>query len=393
MCFGNKLKGDDDPAARMNNDDYLNPRPVDSKPAKHASASMPQNDSYAPPAGPPSHQYQSPEIYSSPSGPPPSHNNNNQQSDTYAPPSGPPPSHDYYAPPPGPPPAQEPYHDWQTAVPDTSLLPPPPVIGNFRSNANNATEEEADQGEEWCASNPMYGPISLSPQSQHALESGEIGVVIPRTYKGELMRLRPGVWKGKTKRDCPDCCIMSTVPLYSVYTYSPLQTNRTKTIYYEVRIPKTNPSEVTLALGFTAPPYPTFRCPGWHRGSLAVHGDDGNRYVNDRWGGKDFMQPFQPGQTIGIGMTFTRTDLNAPPPYNDGRPERISPQTPIDVEVFITNNGRKIGYWYLHEEGDAEQDLPVTGLEGFNDLMASVGAFKDVEFEIVFNEGEWMYRP
>jgi hypothetical protein len=46
----------------------------------------------------------------------------------------------------------------------------------------------------------------------------------------------------------------------------------------------------------------------------------------------------------------------------------------------------------LHEEGDAE-DLPVTGLEEFNDLYAAVGTFENVEFEIVFNRGEWMYQP
>ena len=38
------------------------------------------------------------------------------------------------------------------------------------------------------------------------------------------------------------------------------------------------------ALGFVAPPYPPFRLPGWQRGSLAVHSDDGRRYVaNENW--------------------------------------------------------------------------------------------------------------
>jgi hypothetical protein len=199
------------------------------------------------------------------------------------------------------------------------------------------------------------------------------------------------VWAGKTRRGSPDSCIMSTVPLYSVIAHSPLRTGRQKTCYYEVRISKRNRSEVSLGLGFGASPYPTFRLPGWHRGCLAVHGDDGSKYINDRWGGKDFTSPFKPGETIGIGMRFTERDLESPPAY-DGAP-KTEARTPLDVEVFLTRDGRVDGSWNLHEEGDAVEDLPVDGLEGYNDLFAVVGTFDVVEFEILFAEGEWMYRP
>jgi hypothetical protein len=35
-----------------------------------------------------------------------------------------------------------------------------------------------------------------------------------------------------------------------------------------------------------------------------VHGDDGRRFVNDTWGGKDFTTKFVEGETVGIGMEF-----------------------------------------------------------------------------------------
>ena len=331
---------------------------------------MPQQDSYSPPSGyPPSHQEQ----------------------ETYYPPSGPP-THSEYAPPPGPPPSQAPYHDWQTAVPDTSLLPPPPSLGNQHSATNNATEEQARQGTAWCEQNPLTAPLQLPQEALAAIERGEIGVIKPRNYHGHLEHSRPGVWAGKTKASSPDTCITSTIPLYSVNAHSPLNTGTIKTIYYEVRIAKRNRGEVSLAMGFAARPYPTFRLPGWHRGCLAVHGDDGSRYVNDMWGGKDFTAPFKSGQTLGIGMTFSKSDFNAPPAYTE-RPAQTTSSSPINVEVFFTKDGRKAGGWNLHEEVDAEENLPVVGLEGLNDLYPAIGTFDNVEFEILFNEREWKYHP
>jgi hypothetical protein len=153
-----------------------------------------------------------------------------------------------------------------------------------------------------------------------------------------------------------------------------------KTIYYEVHLSPASrhnpsPGDLCLALGFTALPYPSFRMPGWHRGSLAVHGDDGHRFVNDRWGGKDFTAPFAPGDRLGLGMTFFE---------KGGR---------LETEVFFTRQGREVGRWDLHEETDAEGDLPVTGLEGYHDLSCAVGTCGRTEFEVVLDPGKWLFRP
>lgn len=62
--------------------------------------------------------------------------------------------------------------------------------------------------------------------------------------------------------------------------------------------------ESGIAIGYCAKPYPGWRLPGWERASLGVHGDDGRRFVNDTWGGKDFTTGFAPGETVGIGMVL-----------------------------------------------------------------------------------------
>ncbi len=82
----------------------------------------------------------------------------------------------------------------------------------------------------------MIGPGNFPQEAVWAIERGDIGVIKPHSYKGDLDRRRPGVWSGKTKASCPDSCIASTIPLYLVNAHSPLVTERAHTIYYEVRI-------------------------------------------------------------------------------------------------------------------------------------------------------------
>ncbi|KFY59625.1 hypothetical protein V496_05624 [Pseudogymnoascus sp. VKM F-4515 (FW-2607)] len=338
---------------------------------------------YEPPSGPPPSHIGG---YEPPSGPPPSHGG-------YEAPSGPPPSHSEFAPPPGPPPSQKPqeaapYHDWQAAVPDTSLLPPPPSFGEDRSSANNATQSEADRGENWCRERPLIAPAQLPQATISVVENGAVDLMRPSQYVGSVQKSRQGTWTCASKRKSPDSCLVSTMPLYSVVAHSPASLRRSKTIYFEVAISPRNRSEVSVALGFVAQPFPPFRLPGWERGSLGVHGDDGNKYINDCWGGKGFTDPFKPGETIGLGMVLKPKKSEAPPAYGEPQPSEV-----VDVEIFLTREGEKVGQWDLHEEADADQDRPVTGLEGGHDLFAAVGTFDEAAFEVRFDAKDWLYVP
>ncbi|KAK1764778.1 hypothetical protein QBC33DRAFT_545947 [Phialemonium atrogriseum] len=351
---------------------------------------------YAPPPGPPpSKQHGDIDEFAPPPGPPPSKQQLNDYD--FAPPPGPPPAPqaDYTAPPPGPPPshAEKPKHEWEELVPDTSLFPPPPDIfsGWDRSPAANATEAEAEAGEAWCARHPMMAPLALDGAAEEARRAHAFQFVEPPSglFHGRLERVGGGlgVWRGRTEPNAPDSCLIAYPPLYAVTRDSPLALRptsssaggvggRKRTIYYEVRIlADGRRGDTSLAMGYTALPYPAFRLPGWHRGSLAVHGDDGHRYVNDRWGGKSFTEPLVRGRTYGLGMTFTAD--------GEGR---------LSVDVFFTEGGREKGRWNLHEETDAEQDLPVTGLEGFHDLSCAVGTFDAISFEVVFDPAMWLYK-
>ncbi|KAI0466627.1 hypothetical protein F4859DRAFT_507251 [Xylaria cf. heliscus] len=390
------------PHRRADDDNYAPPpepppsqnfAPPPGPPPSHRAAAA--ADQYAPPPGPPpSHHYAPPagpppsknnpfyDDVAPPSGPPPSHRYGGQGSSSdYAPPPGPPPSSSQdYAPPPGPPPRgheTKKQHDWESAVPDTSLLPPPPSFftGFDRSPANNSTEQEAEAGERWCHDFPLSHPLRAGPAELDAIAAGNINMFAPPFFRGTLARESVGVWRGRSAPGATDTCLATYPPLYSVAAHSPLATGRRRTIYFEVRILQDSGHEVSLALGFVAPPYPPFRLPGWHRASVGVHGDDGHRYVNDRWGGKAFTRPFARGETVGLGMDIM--------PGGGGG---------IAVEIFLTRDGQERGRWNLHEETDKDQDLPVTGLAGFHDLCAAVGVFEKVDFEIVFVPERWRWR-
>ena len=391
MCFGKKDHYDPSAvAAKPTN--YPPPQPTyASVPSDSKMASgPPQQATYAPPDGPPPSQ----QAYAPPSGPPPSHAA--AELDGVSPPSGPPPSKgapqelpaaDYTQPPPGPPPAEaKAKHDWESVVPDTSLFPPPPdVFGGFeRSPANNATEAEAAAGTAWCAQHPLGPPVRLDAPALGALEHHNIRLMPPSGFAGTLDWRAPGVWAARTPAGATDSCIIGYPPLYCVSLHSPLPggpaAGAPKTIYYEARVrDDSRANETSLALGFAALPYPPFRLPGWHRASLAVHGDDGHRYVNDILGGHSFTAPFRRGDTYGIGMRLS--------PGGGGPGGGL-----IDVEVFFTRNGQEAGRWNLHEETDASDHLPVSGLEGYHDLSCAIGTFDAVSVELVFDPDRWLYK-
>ena len=112
-----------------------------------------------------------------------------------------------------------------------------------------------------------------------------------------------------------------------------------------------------------------------------MHGDDGRRFVNDPWGGREFVSAFKEGETIGVGMVF-------------GAQEAHEQSGQVKTEAFVTRDGRadERCRWDIAEERDG-RDEGVGGLMGEGDLYPAIGFFGGVEFEVSFGPSvEWKER-
>lgn len=205
----------------------------------------------------------------------------------------------------------------------------------------------------------------------------------PIEYRGTLDTPGRGHWRIRSDKNCRDCSIISLLPLYYAMRDSPMMTERVKTIYFEVTINKFHRRPFGgdasgFSLGFVAQPYPSWRSPGWDRASVGVFSDDGCRFVNDNFGGKEFTTAFRTAETVGIGMRFSL-------PAATG-----AQQKPV-VRVFFTRGGAEVGAWDLHEELDSEAE-GVNGLEGDFDLYAAVGVFGGVDVEVKFGRERLLFK-
>lgn len=120
-----------------------------------------------------------------------------------------------------------------------------------------------------------------------------------------------------------------------------------------------------------------------------MHSDDGHRYVNDLWGGDDFVRPFgadKKGLVVGLGMRFSLAPSSSSPPVAG------TERNGIQVECFMTRDGRVEGSWDVNGPRDAKRDLPPVGVQGYHDLVVAVGVFGALEVEVVLDPGRWVYK-
>ncbi|KAI0392792.1 hypothetical protein F5Y17DRAFT_340512 [Xylariaceae sp. FL0594] len=370
------------PAPKSNMPQSNFPQP---HPSRHAQANMDSAYDVPPPPGPPPsqhHQQERQQQIAPPSGPPPAYsqlnnpflNSSSQQGQS----SGfPEPRRGALTPQPT---KQHALEDEFQATPSV----PPPDFASVATGAasNNAPPDQAQRAKDFCHRYQLWPPRPVNTTNVTLLYDTELEKRkrLWTTPVGEA-RNRGGFRIYSTSGPNDHACLVLEPPLYSALSHGPTKTGNPKTIYYEVHVatgrPPTASGEITLALGYVAMPYPNFRAPGWNRGSLGVHGDDGRRFVNDDEDGLIFTNRFFPGEKLGLGMRF-----------------RPAGAARIDVEVFFTRNGVEERGWDLHEAKDMNKIGPegVLGLAGWHDLNAAVACWEVIDFELVYAPHRWAWQ-
>lgn len=287
--------------------------------------------------------------------------------------------------------APPPYEDWMGIGFTPGDLPPPPQSSFLYSNTGNASSELAEVAHAFCDRTPLWAPRKPSNYIYRSVQECNFPLRQAAEYSGTLTALSPGIWRGRSRDGCRDCVITTALPLYFPSVDSPIVTGRSVRIYFEVQLlalhGRTHPGSSDacgFSIGFLAQPYPSWRSPGWERGSLGVFSDDGCRFVNDSFGGKPFTTSFSIGETIGLGMIFDGPRTITNPAH--------SPILPTcETRVFLTRNGREVNSWNLHEEVDRDAG-GVQGLEGNFDLYGAIGIFGGVEFQACFDKNRFLWR-
>lgn len=374
-------------------------------------------DNYGPPPGPP------PGAPSSSFGNSNISNNLNQFANHTAP-------RVFGAPPPGPPPGFKGFENESEPPPsyrfiDSQSQALPPSYSNssaseFRALYSEAPEAELEMGDTYTDLFPIYPPRFITFDQFKEMDNRQVELVSPpnlflndmppnlifsNRFKGGKIRYvysKDGSQKDssgsdivsthvETKKNTPDITFISNLPLFSVHLK---QKNLFPTVYYDKpsglrnhSIPNTiyfeilitsisNPQDNVVSLGYVCLPYPEFRQPGWHRGSIAVHSDDGRRFVNDSTGGKEFVPGFgQTGAVVGIGINLER------------------------MVAFFTRQGKRVKEWSLIEDKNSQpvdaqrnyKDGGIQGLEGDKDIYAAVGIFGKVGVQVNLN-GPFKYE-
>ncbi|KAF5116807.1 hypothetical protein DV454_001491 [Geotrichum candidum] len=277
--------------------------------------------------------------------------------------------------------------------------PPPGLLPSYERRQNSAydpffsypPDAEGGWGDYFTSLYPLYPPRLIRLDEKLMLQHNNLQLVMPPSmqfaynttdrFKGFARSYNFRCLSVHSDKNSPDTTFVSSLPLFSPYMRIEGGPHGSGELYFEVTALRDSRTAF-IAIGFTCLPYPRFRFPGRHRGSVAVY-NDGRLNVNDPRGSKPFVMPFMKNQTVGLGINLNR------------------------MIVFFTRNGQLENEWSLksdHKEVmnyggrgvDPEHQYCVSAIEGFDgahDIYPAVGISGEAALKVNFGETHsFLYR-
>ena len=141
----------------------------------------------------------------------------------------------------------------------------------------------------------------------------------------------------------------------------------------------------TIAVGLAGRNYPLNTQPGWAKGSIAWHCNDGGLYIENRFP-RALCTPAKTGDIIGCGIDFEAKGQNLPGMQLD------STKSAERLQVYFTHNGIRIADEIIEEpEGGL---FPTVGMQSPEEMVeiitSTVPAFEQARAERVDIEGNFV---
>ncbi|KAH7924536.1 hypothetical protein BV22DRAFT_504225 [Leucogyrophana mollusca] len=243
---------------------------------------------------------------------------------------------------------------------------PAPELSRAHGLFNEATEDEFEAAETFCAQSPVEPPRLLpSGIVEQIATDGCLAwkITSPSTprFSGAIHNRDKGGIRISTYASCKDVCLMSDLPIMAgLYDIQ-----GKLGVYYEVTIDK---MAGVLAVGTACRPYPSWRLPGWNRLSAGLHLDDFQKFFEDPDGGREYTRDITKifsKDTIGCGYVFSTGT------------------------IFFTYNGTRLppAFTGVYLPRTAHDVYAAIGVEGANEFSVNFGG--DVFRWTEGNEWSW----
>ena len=178
--------------------------------------------------------------------------------------------------------------------PDLPTWQPAREESHYQGKLRDASFHDFEEGITFCQRNPIFPPLEITPQLRQFVTGLDAYTFLPNFYFHGKIKERHGLVHVQTESSQLDCSVVSNLPILFANAR-----HLGEGVYLELHITSLRKNGI-VSFGLAQVPYPPFRQPGWNRSSCAVFSDDGRKFFEDGYGGREYTSPICAGDVISL---------------------------------------------------------------------------------------------